>query len=293
MDLDLRVIRYFVAVAEELHFGRAAERLFIAQPSLSKQIRRLETQLDVQLFARHQHGVRLTPAGTALVPHAYRLLGEAEEALGELERLRRGTQGRLRLAFIAATPGTLTPLLRALERDLPSIQVEFRRVEWSEQVRCLRDGTADVSFLRLPVESAGLRVTTIAEEPRMAGLWAGHPLARSEALSILDIAAEPVIETTLQRDYWAINPRPDGSAPRWGPHADTVEDMLEIVAAGRAICVAPSSIADFYPRPDVAFVPITDVEPSRVALATLEEASPAVDAFVAYAKDFYVRGWAN
>jgi DNA-binding transcriptional LysR family regulator len=130
-------------------------------------------------------------------------------------------------------------------------------------------------------------------EPRIAAVWRGHRLARRKSISILDIRDDPLMWTDKAPrawvDWWAVNPRPDGSAPVWGPTNDNVEEMLEQVAEGRAVCIVPESMGSFYGRPDLCWIPIADIEPLRVALAWMKPGSKLVSEFAAVVRELASR----
>jgi DNA-binding transcriptional LysR family regulator len=178
----------------------------------------------------------------------------------------------LRVGFEASGAGELTTRARAeFARRHPAVRVEPKRFDWGEEATALRDGRADVAFVWLPADLTGLNAEIVHTEPRVVGLPSGHPLTGRRGISVLEVNDEPLMWTTRAPrewvDWWAVNPRPDGSSPRWGPTNDNVEEMLEQVAEGTAICFAPSSMAQYYARPDLSWIPLTDVEPLRVALA--------------------------
>jgi DNA-binding transcriptional LysR family regulator len=160
----------------------------------------------------------------------------------------------------------------------------------SGEVAALRDGECDVAFVWLPADLTGLRSELVASEQRYAGLASGHRLAGRAQLSVNELNDEPIMWTRLAPrywvDWWAVNPRPDGSEPRWGPENDNVEEMLEQVADGSAYCIAPASMTEYYARPDLAWVPITDIDPLRIALAWRErDGSPLVAAFAGVVRE--------
>jgi DNA-binding transcriptional LysR family regulator len=288
--VELRQLRYLVVIAEEGNLGRAARRLYVSQPALSYALKELETEFGVKLFDRHAGGVRATAAGRDVVAEARRAVRQADRVLEAAERHLRAAAGQLRVGFEASGAGALTTRSRAeFARRHPAVRVEPKRFEWGEEAAALRDGRADVAFVWLPNDLTGLVSEVVCSEPRVVGLPAAHRLvATGEAaggLSILDVNDEPLMWTRRAPrewvDWWAVNPRPDGSEPRWGPTNDNVEEMLEQVAEGSAVCFAPRSMAAYYARPDIAWLPLTDVEPLRVALAWPEGGqTPLVRAFV-------------
>lgn len=262
MDLDLRKIRYFMAVARELNFGRAAAELHIAQPVLSRQIRALEAELGVQLFVRDRRRTELTPAGEALFADAAPVLAGAEALRRRVGRAARGTDS----FTVAFMPGLIvTSAVRALMADHPQLRIEVLRTSWDDQVEVLRDGRADVSCVRLPVDQRGLKVTSLFDEPRVAVLPAGHRLALKDEIHLADLAEETLLQPHGAVPEW--QELTGDTAPREARAALAVEEKLEHVAAGRGIVILPASTAGFYQRPDVVAVAIADIGPSRVALA--------------------------
>jgi DNA-binding transcriptional LysR family regulator len=265
MDVDLRKLRYFVAVAEELHFGRAAERLHIAQPVLSRQVRALEDELKVQLFARTKRSTELTPAGRQLLDDARPLLASAEAMRRRVARAARGPK----TFTVGFMPGlTVTTAVRAFEASHPTVDVEVVRTTWDDQVEVLRDGRVDVSVVRLPVDQRGLSIRPLFEEPRVTMLPADHRLAGKPSLDIADLADEHLLQDPDAVPEWrdiALELR--AGEPKPIPVLRSVEEKLEHVAAGRGISVIPLSVATFYQRADVVAVPVNDLALNKVALA--------------------------
>ena len=288
---EIRQLRYFAAVAERGSVSQAALDLHLSQSALSEALRKLETELGVELLERSSRGVATTPAGAALLPEARAAIERFDGALDTARRAASGQTGRLRVGFEAAGAGRLSTRARArfLAR-FPHVKVEPRRFEWGGEVAALHDGECDVAFAWLPADLTGLRHEIVATEARYAGLATEHPLAARERLRVDELNDEPIMWTRRAPrywvDWWAVNPRPDGSEPRWGPENENVEEMLEQVADGSAYCIVPASMTEFYARPDLAWVPLDDVDPLRIALAWRErDANPLVAQFAAIVRE--------
>lgn len=287
--MELRQLRYLVAIDDAGNLGRAASATYVSQPALSYALRRLESELGVRLFDRHPGGVTATPAGREVLSEARRTLAQADRVVAAAERHRTGATGLLRVGFVASGAGELTTRARAeFTRRHPGVRVEPKRFEWGSEAAALRDGRADIAFVWLPADLEGLHSSIVHTEPRVVGLWTGHSLASRSSVSIMDVRDEPLMWTDKAPrawvDWWAVNPRPDGSPPVWGPKNDNVEEMLEQVAEGAAICFAPASMARYYARPDLTWLPLHDVDPLRIALAWPSD-SPLVRGFLAVVRD--------
>jgi DNA-binding transcriptional LysR family regulator len=281
--LDLRLVEYFVAVAEELHFGRAAERLHIAQPSLSQQIRRLEAQLGVSLLERNSRNVHLTAAGQALLQEGRNTLSQAPHAI---QTVRAAGAPRLTVGFYGSAASELLPeVLREFSERLPGIEVSVRELLLGS-VDDILDGSVNIAFTRLLPGQAELEVEVLTQEPRLAALASTHPLASHEALTFAD----------LRDESFVINPvaRQDGPPPRWlaeqrrhelpgrvAAEATSLQEILALVAAGRGVCLVPQAVADHYPRANVRYMPVSDADPAVVSLAWRRgPICPAVKAFI-------------
>lgn len=268
---ESRDLRYFVAVAERLSFSRAAEDLPLSQSALSEAVRRLEAEVGTRLLRRDSRHVELTPPGELLLADAREVLAQLDDAVDRAGRAGRGELGRLRVGFEASGAGELSTLARArFAREHPGVRVEPKRFDWGGEADGLRDRACDVAFVWLPNDLSGLEAEEVTSERRYVGLPTAHRLARKPQVSIMDLKDEPIMWTRraprVWVDWWAVNPRPDGSEPIWGPENENVEEMLEQVAEGVAICITPRSMATHYARPDLAWVPIADIEPLRIAL---------------------------
>ncbi|MFC4031136.1 LysR family transcriptional regulator [Streptomyces polygonati] len=264
MDVDLRKLRYFVAVAEELHFGRAAARLHIAQPVLSRQIRVLEDELRVRLFDRDRRATALTPAGEQLLRDAPGLLASAEALRGRVRRAA-DEQSVFTVAFM---PGiTVAGPVQALLAKRPGLEVRVLRTGWHDQATVVLDGRADVSFVRMPVDHQGLRLLPLFSEPRVAVLPRAHRLAGKTALDIADLAGDTLLQDPDAVPEWRDLPHRRAAAAAPEPRLRTVEEKLEYVAALEGVIVLPRSAAAYYTRPDVCQVPVADIAANQVCLA--------------------------
>jgi DNA-binding transcriptional LysR family regulator len=282
-DLDLRKLRYFVAVAEELHFGQAAERLYVAQPVLSRQIRRLEQEVGADLFTRSSRQVQLTPAGEQLLEEARHLLAAADAAARRVRRAADGAPG-LTVGFFIGDP--ISRVVRAFRRERPEVDVAVVRIYWSDQSDVLFDGRADVVFAHLPIEEDGLTLVRLYSSPRLALLPATHRLAGAEEIELAELADDAVVMHRGATPAWEAwhnaDPRPDGRRARPGPTVANIEEKLEVVGAGEAISFVPNSVASAVHMPvDVVAIPVVDLPPTEVYLAfKTARRSSMVDAFV-------------
>jgi DNA-binding transcriptional LysR family regulator len=259
-DLDLRKLRYFAAVADTLSFGRAAEQLHIAQPVLSRQIRALEQELGMQLFVRDTRGTELTDSGRLLLTEARSLLASAAAMRRRVAIAARGED----VFTVGFMPGlTVTDAVRAFRRGAPAIDVRVMRTGWEEQVAVLHDGRADVSYLREPFNSAGIRTVFLHEEPRVVMLPTGHPLISADQVTMEDLGSEVLLQDPAAVPEWHTAALESATQRK----SRTVEEKLELVAGGAGIAILPLSTARFYRRPDVAFCVITDLAPTAVHIA--------------------------
>lgn len=260
--MELRQLRYFVAVAEHLSFSRAAQHLHLAQQSLSQQIGALERGLGVRLFDRDTRGTRLTDAGHVFLPEARAVLARADTALAVVQRAGRGEIGRLNLAFLASTANyTLPPVVRALRERFPDLELTVHNGQIDELVAGLRDGRFDAAFTRPPLVT-DLATRTLATEPVCAVLPVGHPLATRAELHLADLADEDWVLTPREswppwhekydRDFAAA-----GFTPRVVHRASGVSNMLGLVAAGVGVTRLARSASSIR-RTGVEFIPLTD-----------------------------------
>ena len=275
-DLEVRQLRYFVAVAEELHFGRAAERLAMAQPPLSRAIRDLERQLGVQLFERTTRQVSLTPAGEVLLRDARTAL-DAVSAAGRRAQHAGRVVPALRLALKADYDAGLLPeILAAYQEEPAALPVEVQLGGRGDQIPPLHDGRADIAMLPLPFETQGLDVETMLTEPRVVALAATDPLAAHTSLRLADLRGRDLPDGTAAERGGLVPP-----PPGWQPVGRDIAQIFTMIALGSIVFYVPSSLASRQPRPDIAYRPVVDLAPSTLMLAWPQATrSPAVAAFV-------------
>jgi DNA-binding transcriptional LysR family regulator len=273
MTPDLRHLRAFLAVAEELSFTRAAGRLGVAQPALSQTIRALERELGVALFQRSTRTVALTDAGAALVTDLVPAIASVHAAV-ERARASATERGVLRVAFKAGGVGPLlTEVLHAFNAAHPDARITLERLEWGDETSSLRADSSDVALVRPPLDTSGLRTVELLTDRRVVAMAATHRLTRQPRVHIDDLADEPVVHggpdapAELQ-DYWTVNPRLDGRSPVLGPAARSNEEMLEHVALGGTVAIAAATVPGYYPRSDIVFRTLHGVSPTPLLLAT-------------------------
>jgi DNA-binding transcriptional LysR family regulator len=285
MDVDTRLLRYFAAVAEEGNLTKAAERLFVSQPALTKQIKQLEALLGVQLFTRSRAGMALTEPGQTLAERV-------PDLLTSWDRLQRDTKAAasraaqvLRVGFLASAANEATPrIINAFAERRPGWRVEMRQASWSNPSAGLADGDVDAALVRLPFPGQDeLRVEVLFEEPRWVALPAAHPLATSKEIAFRELWDEPFVaapaETGWWRDYWLAIDERESHPARIGAVTELPDDWLSAIANGYGIALAPESAARFYARPGVVYRPVTGVSPTRVGVAWAR-ADDAIQDFV-------------
>jgi DNA-binding transcriptional LysR family regulator len=291
MNVELRHLRYFVAVAEEASFTAAARRVHVAQQVLSSQIRQLEDTLGVQLLERTSRGVDLTGAGLAFLDGARATLAALDRSAAAARNAAQALRGVLSVGLSVAAAGELpTRLLAAFEQAWPEVRVELRTFDLASPAAGLLDHSTDVAFVRLPIEAAGLELEPLAEEARVFVLPAAHPLARQPDLGLGDVAGLPWVaaqaaddgcDPAAWRDDWLMSPRPGGDQPIIGAVARTIDEWREYVVAGRGISLCPASAETFHARPDLAFIPARDVRPTVLAVGVRAgDANPVARQFV-------------
>src|SRR6202167_1343710 len=242
MDVPGRDLRYFVAVAEDLHFTPAAARLFISQPAVRKQNRMLERQLGAPRFDRGGEGVRLTLVGEALLPHARRVLAAWDVGWGKAERAKSKQRATL-VAGMSTSPGRggLLPAIRSRFSALrPEAVVQLRQVGWDDSTAGPADGTVDVAFVWLPLPDPGrYQWVVVAEEQRLVAMPDSHPLASRDVIDFADLLDEPFLALPRSagplRDYWLAVDSRGGRAPRIGAQNAKNHDTQEALGDRRGM----------------------------------------------------------
>jgi DNA-binding transcriptional LysR family regulator len=285
--MELRQLRYFVAVAEDLHFGHAAQRLRIAQPALSRQIQALEKELLVQLFFRNRRRVQITPAGQVFLDRARLILARAEDAVLAVQRASGGVSGSLNLGFVgSATYDVLPSVLRAFRQAAPHVNLTLSEMTAHAQLEGLIEKRIDIGLLRLPAKTEGIVFRRISREPLYVAMPSSHKLAVSPALRLSALAEEPFV---LYPDH----PRPSwtefviglcqqaGFRPTIVQRTVEIQTTLSLVAAGIGVTIVPKCVGNIQ-RKEVVFRRLTGVRARTELLAACREhdPSPVVQAFL-------------
>jgi DNA-binding transcriptional LysR family regulator len=284
--IDLRQLRSFIAVAEELHFSRAAARLHLAQSALSAQIRQLETELGGPLLVRNTRRVTLTPAGESLLADGRAILAALDRAVGRARALARGEEGSLVVGSLSLAPGSvLAPLLTQFGARHPDVRVEVRALDFNDTVRGLREGRADLGFTYAPLGEPDLVVTPLLTEPRVVVLPRTHPLAAASEPRPADLADEVFVmqpDSTPRewRDFWLLVDEL-GHRPPTSPYiGENIEEWLHLISRGEGIDTCPAAVSRYFAWPEVVYVTLRDAPPATLVLAHHVDAqSPLIEEF--------------
>jgi DNA-binding transcriptional LysR family regulator len=249
-EIEIRHLRYFLAVAETLHFSKAAERLGIAQPPLSQQIRRLEQMIGHRLFDRTTRGVKLTLAGQLLADRARSTIEKVHDDLEQVRRLGRGEEGTLTVGFSGSVMFTGLPAaIESYRRRYPKVELRLRELATHAQIPALLDGTLDLAFMRDGDVADGIQIATVLREPYVAVLPGRHALARKRSLHVADLRREPFVlfarrlgplafdRTLACCERSGFRPNIVQEAPQW-------PTLVSLVAAGLGVTLAPACMAN-------------------------------------------------
>jgi DNA-binding transcriptional LysR family regulator len=247
--LELRHLKYFKTVAEELHFGKAAARLKMAQPPLSQQIRQLEEELGVSLFHRTKRNVELTEEGQVFLENVYQIFNNLDEAIEKVRMVNRGEIGEIVIGFIASAAYDILPnIMKCYRKQYPAIKVVLKQLTSEEQLHSLHDGTIQIGIISEPTESESVNYEIIRQEPMVLALPKEHPLASDTSpINLVDIANEPFILTG--RDA---NPRhydgvinscyQAGFSPKIVQETKEMSSVISLVSSGIGVAIVPTSI---------------------------------------------------
>lgn len=289
--MELRQLRYFVAVAEELHFRRAAARLHISQPPLSQQIAALERELGCELLARTRRRVELTPAGEAFLRDARATLAELDVATARARAIADGRAGVLRINFVGSALLSIVPAaVQRFRGARPGVELELHERSTVEQLRALEAGTADVGLVRPPIDAgAGLRTEIVMRERTIAALRAGHELTGLRRIPLRRLAAEPLVlfprsQAPGYHDLLTGRLAATGASPQIVQYAPEMLTIIGLVAAGIGVSPVPASVAHLA-LDGVVYRPLAGAPDTELVAVTREDSeSPLVRAFVADAR---------
>ena len=285
--MELRHLHYFIAVAEELHFSRAAKRLCISQPPLSQQIRDLEDELGVKLFERTKRHVQLTEAGKVFLERSYLVLAQLEQAIEVTQRIGRGEVGRLAIGFVDSATYTLLPdILRVFREQFPAVELRLHELTTQEQIHALHQNQIDVGVVRSAIIEPGLSTECVLKESLVLALPQTHPLSAQVKVSVSTLADESFIlfpaklgpvfyEQIIQICQQA------GFRPKVAQEAVQMQTIIGLVAAGLGIAFVPASLQNFH-RSGVIYRPLQEqTSQTGLYLAWRQyDSSPVIRAFL-------------
>ena len=285
--MELRHLKYFVAVAEELHFGRAARRLHIAQPPLSQQIKNLEDELGVKLFDRTKRTIKMTDAGIYFFKEAKQLLLNVEQAAEVARRIYRGQVGRLVVGFVGSVVYTFLPEgLRLFRERFPDVELVLQEINTAEQIKLLHSSSIDVGFHYSGAQDPLLTCRRLTQAPLMVVLPKKHALANRKSLDIRELAQEPFIANTRSTEPVVLDAfislcHSAGFSPKIAQEAGQVQTVLGLVASGLGTSLLPDYIKNIR-RPGVQYIPLSGPCPT-VKLAIVwrsDNSSELIKSFV-------------
>jgi DNA-binding transcriptional LysR family regulator len=291
-NVTLRQLEAFLAVAEERHFGRAAERLSVSAPWLSHTVRDLERALRVELLTRTTRSVQVTPAGRVFAGLASQVLAELSAAIQTVRGMS-APHGTLKLGYtIGAGLEIVTRLLRTHRERDPAAEVRTEEFDFSDPSAGLRENLVHAAVVRPPLGLPGLVSVELTTERLVACLPDDHPLAARESLGVADVLTEPIVAAPVSpgpwRDYWILTEYRSGPAPVVA-EAPTLDGEMHLVSRGVGLSVTSEAVALWYRRPGVTFVPIRDLPPCSVVLAWWPQDTERVAGLAAVAHEVRAR----
>ncbi|WP_030789008.1 LysR family transcriptional regulator [Streptomyces sp. NRRL S-920] len=286
--MERQELETFLTLAEELHFGRTAERLLLSQARVSQTLKKLERKIGAPLFERTSRVVRMSPLGRQLYEDVAPLHAQMEAAVARAKDSARGVEGVLNVGFLGSGAGSLTaPVLATFRERCPGCEVTMRETQFQDPLGALRGGEIDLLFTCLPVQEPDLTVgPVVIREPRLLAMPLGHPLAGRTSVSLEEMAGETFFGVVNSAPaYWwdfHVPPRtPSGREIRRGQAVASFQELMTLIATGRGISPVIASVERYYSRPDVTFVPLRDVPAAEVALIyRTGTPGPRVGAFI-------------
>jgi len=269
--MELRHLRYFLKVAEELHFGKAAEKLFIAQPPLSRQIKQLEEELGVMLFERTKKRVQLTAQGSYLKEEAAKVLAQIESMRNHLPLVEDGAEGGIKIGYVGSAMHSILPAVFAeIRRNLPGVHMSLSELKNLDQIAGLKYGNIDIGFIRTPITTEGLDIQPIYSETLSVIVPLAHPSARSKSFHVAQLAGEPFIAFCRDCAPWLFDSiialcNREGFSPRIVHESSQVNSIVRLVESGIGYSIVPSSVKNGY-NLGVRFQELADC-PERAELA--------------------------
>ena len=284
---DLRKLRQFIAVAEELHFGRAAVRLHMSQPPLSRSIHQIEKDLEVELFIRHPHGVELTNEGEVFLNEARNILLTVERAYERTLQAKRGEIGRLVIGYQGSTVFDLLPrLISRFKQDYPQAQIDMHNMNKNTQLLNLRNHSIHIGIIRHVNDEPGITTHTIAKEPIFVAISSKHSLAKSKSIALKSLAAEPLIifpraNRPSFADQTIAECRKAGFVPNIAQETEDVISALVLVSVNLGVSLVPHSACNIK-IPDVTFIPLSNLKfyAELCCIHLTERRAPVLEAFL-------------
>lgn len=289
--MELRHLHYFITVAEELHFSRAAERLHISQPPLSQQIRDLEEELGVKLFERTKRQVNLTEAGKVFLERSYQVLAQLEHAIAVTQQIGRGEIGQLAIGFVDSATYTVLPeILRVFREQFPAVELRLHEMTTAQQIQALHHKQVDIGIVRSAISESGLSVECLLHESLVLALPETHPFSTQIQLSLSSLADElfilfPAKMGPVFYEQIIHSCQQAGFRPKVAQEAAQMQTIIGLVAAGLGIAIVPASMQNFH-RGGVIYRPLQEQIPKTGLYLTWRQHdfSPVINAFLSLAR---------